>query len=178
MEFMEAQTKDMVALLEKKVSEHRSQELVVVKSRLEVLKETVESEKTKREENAKSIKLLQERLSEVDGTVREVVTETIKEKTEERMKLTTEKVIESIKTMKEALIVQISESTTKDITTLIKEKNTLIQTSLEEHIKETTHVIDVGMKKESDAAASNLEERFCFSTGSFKRWRVTRLLMK
>merc|ERR1719321_1602355 len=128
MEFMQTKTKEMVALLEEKVSEHRSQELVVVKSKLEVLKETVESEKTKREENAKSIKLLQERLSEVDGTVREVVTETIKEKTEERMKLTTEKVIESIKTMKEALIVQISESTTKDITTLVKEKNTLIQT--------------------------------------------------
>merc|ERR1719321_2337014 len=110
MEFMEAQTKDMVALLEKKVSEHRSQELVVVKSQLEVLKETVESEKTKREENAKSIKLLQERLSEVDGTVREVVTETIKEKTEERMKLTTEKVMQSINSMKQALIVEISES--------------------------------------------------------------------
>merc|ERR1719316_2042780 len=102
---------------------------------------------------------MKSRFSKVDETIRSVVNTAISEKTEERLQLTTHKVKEIISSMKESLHVEISESSKKDITELIKEKKSMLSVSLSERIKEATEIIQVGMKRESDATSDELEKK-------------------
>merc|ERR1719171_896688 len=80
------------------------------------------------------------------------------------MKLTTEKVKTIVSTMKDSLRIEISESNKKDITTLIKEKKTMLSTTLSESIKEATEVIEVGMEKEKSAASNALDDQIAAVT--------------
>merc|ERR1719324_670072 len=158
-ENVKKQTDEMVMVVQSNSASESSKELIAVKNELKALKDTVDSEKVKREENLVAIKSLRERFSEIDVTIKEMANEVIKEKTEERMKVTTTKIKEMVKSMKETLKVQVRTSSVKDVNIMIEEKTKMMQEVLKEKVVKTAEIIDVCVKKESEVKSIEMEEK-------------------
>merc|ERR1719281_1486524 len=158
-EITKKETEEMITIVQSNSQSDTSKELLILKNELKVLKKTVDSEKVKREENLVAIKSLREQFSEIDVTIKNIVNEVIKEKTEERMSVTTKKIKEMVKSMKESLKVEVRTSSVKDVNIMIKEKTKMMQEVLKEKVAKTAEIIDICVKKESEAKSIEMEKK-------------------